>query len=165
VSVSSPGRWRTSLLPAAVLLTVSLTVLAACGSSGPKSAAASTAPAVTSTSAPATPGATMPGMTMPGTTTTAAGAAGANQAPVSGSAVAIKNFAFSPASLTVSVGTTVTWTNQDSDAHTVTGKAGTPDSPTLNTGDTFKYTFTKAGTYSYLCTIHPFMLGTVVVTP
>lgn len=94
-----------------------------------------------------------------------AGAAGPGaQAPVTGTAIDIKNFAFSPANLTVRVGTTVTWTNRDSDAHTVVSSNGPLHSPTLDTGDTYRYTFTKAGTYSYLCSIHPFMLATVQVT-
>jgi plastocyanin len=103
----------------------------------------------------------MPGMTMP-----AAGATSANSAPVAGNAVQIKNFAFSPATLTVKAGTTVTWTNQDTDAHTVTstGSGGPLKSAALSTGQTYTYTFTTAGTYSYLCTIHPFMTATVTVT-
>ncbi|WP_322750992.1 MULTISPECIES: cupredoxin family copper-binding protein [unclassified Frankia] len=79
--------------------------------------------------------------------------------------VSIKNFAFSPATVTVPAGTTVIWTNEDSDAHTVTDKGGMLHSPTLDTGATYQYTFTTPGQYSYLCSIHPFMLGTVVVTP
>ncbi|MER5339395.1 MULTISPECIES: cupredoxin domain-containing protein [Streptomyces] len=80
--------------------------------------------------------------------------------------MAIKNFAFAPATLKVKVGTTVTWTNQDTDAHTVTstGSGGPLRSAALNTHATYSYTFTKPGTYSYLCTIHPFMTATVEVT-
>lgn len=85
-------------------------------------------------------------------------------APVATSSVTISNFAFSPASISVKVGTSVTWTNKDQDAHTVTDKGGAFGSQALNTGASFKFTFTKAGTYSYYCTIHPFMVATVVVT-
>ncbi|MFF4830037.1 plastocyanin/azurin family copper-binding protein [Streptomyces sp. NPDC001312] len=87
-------------------------------------------------------------------------------APVAGNAVAIKNFAFSPATLKVKAGTTVTWTNQDTDAHTVTsaGSGGPLHSAALATHATYRYTFTKPGTYHYLCTIHPFMTATVEVT-
>jgi plastocyanin len=85
--------------------------------------------------------------------------------PVATDSVAIKNFAFSPAMVTVKVGTTVTWTNGDQDSHTATATGGAFRSPTLNTGDTFRYTFTRPGRYEYLCTIHPFMTATVVVTP
>jgi amicyanin len=78
--------------------------------------------------------------------------------------VNIANFAFSPATLTIKVGTKVTWTNNDVVAHTVTF-TDVANSPVLNRGDTFSRTFTTAGTYSYICSIHPFMHGTVVVTP
>ncbi|MFF7901713.1 plastocyanin/azurin family copper-binding protein [Streptomyces sp. NPDC088817] len=100
---------------------------------------------------------TMP-MTPPG--------ARAPAAPVSGSAVAIKNFAFSPTTLKVKTGTTVTWTNQDTDAHTVTsaGSGGPLRSPALATHATYRHRFTQPGTYHYLCTIHPFMTATVEVT-
>lgn len=106
----------------------------------------------------------MPSMTMssaPASGTPAAGAPGSTAT----NDVSISNFAFVPATVTVRVGTTVTWTNKDSDAHTVTDKTGTLNSPTLNTGATYRHTFTKPGRYSYLCTIHPFMIATVVVTP
>ncbi|MGW0765361.1 cupredoxin domain-containing protein [Streptomyces sp. NPDC002676] len=109
------------------------------------------------------PGASpMPDMSMP----MSPSSTGAPTAPVTGNAVAIKNFAFSPATLKVKVGTTVTWTNQDTDAHTVTsaGSGGPLHSAALATHATYSYTFTKPGTYAYLCTIHPFMTGTVEVT-
>jgi len=86
---------------------------------------------------------------------------GQPQAPVS---VSIQNFAFSPATITVPVGTTVTWTNKDSVAHTVTSRNGTFDSGTLHQGDTFQFTFNSPGTYDYYCTIHPSMTGRVIVT-
>lgn len=85
-------------------------------------------------------------------------------APVATNAVTIKGFAFSPASITVKAGTSVTWTNQDQDAHTVTSTSNAFGSKALNTGASYTYTFTKPGTYNYLCTIHPFMTATVVVT-
>ncbi|MFJ8601849.1 plastocyanin/azurin family copper-binding protein [Streptomyces shenzhenensis] len=90
---------------------------------------------------------------------------GAPAAPVTGSAVTINNFAFSPAKLKVTVGTRVTWTNQDTDAHTVTsaGSGGPLHSAALATHATYSHTFTKPGTYAYLCTIHPFMTATVEV--
>jgi amicyanin len=86
--------------------------------------------------------------------------------PVSTTTVDIANFAFAPAVATVRVGSTITWTNKDQEPHTVTSKdgSGTLRSPSLNTGESFKYTFTKPGRYDYLCTIHPFMTATVVVT-
>nr|WP_051385407.1 cupredoxin family copper-binding protein [Actinokineospora inagensis] len=85
---------------------------------------------------------------------------------VSTNVVAVKDFAFAPALVSVKVGTTVTWTNSDTEPHTVTSSgAGPLKSPTMNTGDTFRYTFTTAGRFDYLCTIHPFMTATVEVTP
>ncbi|MFE5023014.1 cupredoxin domain-containing protein [Streptomyces sp. NPDC056656] len=106
------------------------------------------------------PGASpMPGMSMPMSPSSAA-------APVNANAVTIKNFAFSPTRLKVKVGARVTWTNQDTDAHTVTsaGSGGPLHSAALATHATYSYTFTKPGTYAYLCTIHPFMTATVEVT-
>jgi plastocyanin len=107
------------------------------------------------------PGQSMSGMAMPTTTQSTSDAA------VATNTVAIKNFAFDPATITVKAGTTVTWTNSDQDPHTVTsdGKAGPLNSKPLNQGDTYQYTFAVPGTFSYLCTIHPFMTATVTVTP
>ena len=77
---------------------------------------------------------------------------------------AIKGYAFDPASMTISVGDTVTWTNEDKAPHTVTSTDGGPlDSPTLQQGDSWSFTFTKPGTYQYYCAIHPDMVGTVTV--
>jgi len=80
--------------------------------------------------------------------------------------VAIKNYAYSPASLTINVGDTVTWTNEDTAPHTVTVTSGPVkfDSGSLAKGQSFSYTFTVAGTYSYYCAVHPDMVGQVVVT-
>lgn len=134
------------VLPLAVAAVVAV---AGCGAA-PKASAGAAPPAMTS---------------MPGMTASAAVADPGQTAPVAIDSVAIKNFAFSPVVVTVRVGTTVTWTNSDQDAHTVTATGGVFKSATLNTGDTFRYTFTKPGRYDYLCTIHPFMTATVVVTP
>ncbi|HEY1968121.1 MAG TPA: cupredoxin family copper-binding protein [Pseudonocardia sp.] len=87
-------------------------------------------------------------------------------APAASNAITIQNFAFAPETATVKVGTPVTWTNKDTDPHTVTSMNNGPlHSQPLNTGDTYRYTFTTPGRYDYLCTIHPFMTATVVVTP
>jgi plastocyanin len=67
--------------------------------------------------------------------------------------------------VTVKAGTTVTWTNRDQDPHTATAMSGPFHSPTLNNGESYHYTFTTPGRFEYLCTIHPFMTATVVVTP
>ena len=77
--------------------------------------------------------------------------------------VKIVNFSYTPATITVSVGTTVKWTNQDSAAHTVTADDGSFTSGQLAQGATFSFTFSKAGTFSYKCGNHPSMLGKVVV--
>jgi plastocyanin len=102
------------------------------------------------------------------TSSTSAAATGAStsQKTVTGDSVVIKNFAFSPASLTVSPGAVVTVRNEDSVTHTLTDKA---DSKLFNTGPVSPgqtKTFTapdKPGSYPFLCTIHQFMTGTLVV--
>jgi len=78
-------------------------------------------------------------------------------------AVEIANFAFAPATLTITVGDTVTWTNQDAVAHTATSTTGVFDSGDLEQGESYSVTFTAPGTYDYLCTPHPSMTGRVVV--
>jgi plastocyanin len=82
-----------------------------------------------------------------------------------GTQIAIKNYAFSPAAVTVSAGTKVTWTNDDTAPHTVTVSSGPVkfSSPTLQKGDSFTYTFTTPGTYTYYCAVHPDMTAKVVV--
>ena len=79
--------------------------------------------------------------------------------------VTIDNFQFSPSTLTIPVGGSVTWINRDGDVHTVTAD-DTPQtfkSAGLDTDDKFSFTFTKPGTYSYHCSLHPHMTGTIVV--
>ena len=79
--------------------------------------------------------------------------------------VNIDNFSFSPATLTVDVGTTMRWINRDDIPHTVVSSDDPRafKSKALDTDDRFSFTFTKAGTYSYFCSIHPKMTGKVVV--
>jgi amicyanin len=129
-----PARWRLAALVAA-----STVALAACGS-----AAGTTA---------------MPTPNAPTATS--------NQSATSGTVTAdvgIVNFKFSPAMLTVKVGTTVVWTNNDSIAHSVNFATGGINSNVLNQNDQFTYTFTTPGTYDYICSIHPFMHGSITVT-
>ena len=97
----------------------------------------------------------------PATTRTVRPAALAGAVPVQ-----IKSYAFSPATLTIKAGTKVTWTNYDTAPHTVTVDSGPVkfSSPTLQKGDSFTYTFTTPGTYSYYCAVHPDMTAKVVVT-
>jgi plastocyanin len=78
-------------------------------------------------------------------------------------AVNIDNFVFGPQTITVPVGATVTWTNKDDIPHTSVSTEGVFKSKVLDTDEKFSYTFTKAGTYPYYCTIHPKMTGRVVV--
>jgi len=78
-------------------------------------------------------------------------------------AVHIKDDAFTPRALTISVGETITFTNDDDDAHTVTATDGSFDSKGLDTNGVWRHTFTKPGTYAYFCQLHPFMKGTIVV--
>ena len=84
-------------------------------------------------------------------------------APHAAKPVAIKDFRFGPQRIVVHRGTRITWTNDDSDPHTVRSKSAHWASQALDTGDRFSVVARKAGTFHYLCTIHPFMHGTVVV--
>jgi plastocyanin len=87
------------------------------------------------------------------------------QAAASPATVQIDNFAFAPATLTVTAGTTVTWKNADDSPHRVGDQAGTFKSAALDTDDTFSHTFASPGEYPYICTIHPYMVGKIVVKP
>jgi plastocyanin len=164
---SSPNNFRVMCAALGLLL---VAAVSGCGTSTSNQPAGAPTPVFAPGSeTPGFPGAgtpvptmtAMPGM--PATTvappvTSAAAPAGPNQ-------VNIDNFAFAPATLTVKVGTTVTWTNHDEEPHTVTSADTTLHSPGLGTGATYSFTFTKAGTVDYVCSIHPSMHGTVVVTP
>lgn len=86
----------------------------------------------------------------------------AQQAPPPTSII-IKNFDFTPMSVTVKAGSTVTWKNLDGEPHTVTSVDGLFRSGALDTGDSFTFKFDKPGTYKYACSIHAWMLGTVIV--
>lgn len=97
-----------------------------------------------------------------GDTTSGSVAAAAQSGDV---AVAISNFAFSPSNLIVKVGSTVTWTNDDSAAHTVVADDGSFSSGNLDKGATYSYTFSKEGTFAYHCGKHASMLATVMVVP
>jgi plastocyanin len=123
----------------AAVLAVGVLLLAGCSASRPTAGSSSSMPMA---SAPVT----------------------APAAPVSGNQVNIDGFAFVPATLTVSAGTTVTWTNRDEEPHTVAASDGSFHSPGMGTGATFTHTFGTAGTFDYVCSIHPMMHGTVVVT-
>lgn len=83
--------------------------------------------------------------------------------PSSEVAIKIDNFSFSPATITVPVGATVRWTNRDDIPHTVVSDDKAFKSKVLDTDEDFTYTFTKPGSYSYFCSIHPKMTAKVVV--
>ena len=152
-----PGRHQGARV---VLLAVVL--LAGCSSSPPSQ----TAPSVTFGSGATTPG--MPGMSgMPAVSAPPAGTSASptgSPAPVAGNAVSIDNFAFVPATLTVPVGSTVTWTNHDEEPHTVAANDGSFHSPGMGAQGTYSHTFPTAGKFDYVCSIHPYMHATVVVT-
>ncbi len=77
--------------------------------------------------------------------------------------VKIDNFSFGPGTLTVPVGTTVTWANRDDIPHTVVSTEGAFKSKVLDTDEKYSFTFGKAGSYAYFCSIHPKMTGKIVV--
>ena len=137
---ASPGaleRPRRALL-VLVGLIAAAAVATACSSSSKSGGAPSSAPAAASSAAG-------------GTTVTG------------GSTVEIKNFMFSPMSVTVPVGSTVTWKFEDSTAHNVVADDKSFSSPTLSNGKIYTHAFTTAGTVKYHCSIHPFMTGTIIV--
>lgn len=79
--------------------------------------------------------------------------------------VTIKGDAFSPQTVTIQPGETVTFVNEDDDAHTVTATDGSFDSKGLDTSAIWRHSFTKPGVYRYFCELHPFMKGAIVVKP
>jgi plastocyanin len=78
--------------------------------------------------------------------------------------MSITNFVLTPATLTVPVGATVTWTNHDAEPHTVAANGASFHSPGLGTNSLYSVTFPTAGRFDHICSIHPFMHGAVVVT-
>jgi plastocyanin len=123
-----------------VVLVLLVLVLSVAGCGG--SSTATTAAAVTSTSA--------------GTDTTAAAGGTTVQ-------VIMTNHSYDPQTVTVKAGDTVTWVNEDTPQHDVVADNGEFASDLFDKGGTFSFTFTKAGTYPYHCSIHPGMVGTIVV--
>ncbi|MGA8709107.1 MAG: cupredoxin family copper-binding protein [Steroidobacteraceae bacterium] len=83
--------------------------------------------------------------------------------PAATGRVIIKDFMFAPSTVTIKAGTTVTWINEDSEPHTVASDSGLFRSGALDTHESFSFKFDKAGSYHFACSIHPMMLGTVVV--
>ena len=79
--------------------------------------------------------------------------------------VQIRDFAFEPPTLSVATGSEVTWVNRDEEPHLVVDPAGGFKSQPLDTGDRYSFRFDKPGTYRYFCSLHPHMIGTIVVSP
>jgi plastocyanin len=77
--------------------------------------------------------------------------------------IEVKDFTFAPTPLTVKAGSTVTWTNRDDEPHTVVSDTGLFRSGGMDTNESFSYKFDKPGTYRFTCSIHPRMVGTIVV--
>jgi amicyanin len=102
--------------------------------------------------------AVMCGAAMPGGST-----ARAAQEQSAAASVSIDNFVFTPKEITVAKGTTVTWINRDDVPHTVVSPAKKFKSKALDTDDKFSFTFSDPGTYDYFCSIHPMMVGKVIV--
>jgi amicyanin len=157
----------------ASLAAVGVLFTAACSSPASNTTAASPSVSFQSGMTPGMSGQAMPGMSgsampaMSGMQSPPASASATTaDSPTSqgGTAVSITNFKFNPTTLTVPVGATVTWTNQDEEPHSVAGKDGSFHSPGMDTHGTYSFTFTTPGSYDYICSIHPFMTGTVVVT-
>jgi plastocyanin len=91
------------------------------------------------------------------------GPAASAAAQPAGPTVKIDNFVFGPEALTVSVGTTVTWINQDDIPHTVVASDKSFKSKVLDSDERFSFTFTKPGEFGYFCSLHPHMVGKVIV--
>jgi plastocyanin len=137
--------------------------LAACGSSGDStSSGASSGDRSYGGGGATTAGAAATTAAAGGAATTAASG---GAAPAAGAgAVTIKDFAFDPGDLTVAKGTSVTWKNDDSATHRIKSGDGSFDSKDLKNGDSFDHTFDTAGTFDYICGIHPSMKGKITVT-
>lgn len=80
-----------------------------------------------------------------------------------GTEIRVDNFTFAPDTATVAVNSTVTWVNKDDIPHVIASSDGAFKSKALDTDQKYSYTFTKAGTYQYYCSIHPKMVGKIVV--
>jgi plastocyanin len=92
-------------------------------------------------------------------------AGGAGIGAARSASIEIDNHAYSPAILTIAAGTTVTWKNDDDTAHNVRATDKAFASGALDTDDTYRHTFAAPGEYEYFCTLHPYMVGKIVVTP
>lgn len=87
----------------------------------------------------------------------------ASAAPPDAAQILIKDFMFAPDSLTIKAGTIVTWANKDDEPHSVVSDTGLFRSGARDTEETFSFKFDKPGTYHFTCSIHPKMVGTIIV--
>ena len=83
--------------------------------------------------------------------------------PADSTKILVKDFMFAPTPLTIKAGSTVTWTNMDDEPHTVVSDTGVFKSGGMDTNESFSFKFDKPGTYHFTCSIHPRMVGTIVV--
>jgi amicyanin len=152
-----------AVLPGAAAVAAAVLLVPGCSGSSPSQNAA---PSINfGPQASTTPGMVGHGTAAaPAATSAATSSSAAPATPQAGNGVSINNFKFDPATITVPVGTTVTWTNQDEEPHTIAAKDGSFHSPGLDTHGSYSFTFSTPGTFDYICSIHPFMTGTVVVT-
>ena len=155
LQLSSAPAWFCLLVIGAMVL------LAACGGSSTTNASAAATPPV-STNVPVT--------ATPASGTTPTPTAAPQSTPLSGTQVIMiitnsdGSFGFSPATLTITAGTTVIWKNVSTAPHTVTSDDGTTfDSGTIPTGGSFRFKFTTSGTFSYHCNYHPYMRAKIVL--
>ncbi|MDQ3694926.1 MAG: ScyD/ScyE family protein [Chloroflexota bacterium] len=170
---AGPGTTGVNLAPAATVttttttgptgtgpITVDITIRISVDQTGDAVTVPVTVPVTATT--PEAPAAPTPTVASPGA------AAGSTPDPVptevSGPlTIDIRNFAFNPSTVTVPVGTTVTWTNADTVAHTASANGGAFNSGNLNPGQSYSHTFAAAGTFDYACLYHPYMTGTIIV--
>lgn len=125
--------------------------------------APATTPPASQPAATVPPKTTSPTPTQPANNLPSAPASAPALAPAKKVSVAISGFSFQPNSITISVGDTITWTNNDSAPHTVTADGGSFGSGAMPLGGTFSHTFTTPGTFSYNCSFHGSMHGAVIV--
>ncbi|HEX3286214.1 MAG TPA: plastocyanin/azurin family copper-binding protein [Mycobacterium sp.] len=148
-----------------LLAAAGVALTAGCSSHASETATTSPSISFQSDMTPGMSAQAMPGKNMPQASASAPGDTSPSpSSPNGGTPVSISDFKFNPATLTIPAGTTVTWTNQDEEPHTIAAKDGSFHSPGLDTHGSYSFTFTTPGSYDYICSIHPFMTGTVVVT-
>lgn len=154
-----------------VLIATPLLILAGCTAATPPASPTPTAEPATPTAAPvtaspepATPAATPATATDEPATPAATPVTPTDEPTGEGASVSIIDLDFVPGALEVSVGTEVVWTNDGALPHTVTFEDGSADSGVMDAGDTYRRTFEAAGSFDYICSIHPAMTGTISVS-